>query len=81
VGAVDGEVVLDLCYAEDSVADVDMNIVMTGAGKYVEVQGTAEEHPFDRTQLDAMLQLAAAGIRDLIGQQRRLLAERAARGK
>ena len=81
VGVVEGGVVLDLCYAEDSIADVDMNIVMTGAGKFVEVQGTAEEHPFDRTQLDALLTLAAGGIRDLIGLQRKLLAERAAKGK
>jgi len=81
VGVVEGAAVLDLCYAEDSVADVDMNIVMTGAGKFVEVQGTAEEHPFDRTQLDALLALAAGGIRDLIGMQRKLLAERAALGK
>jgi ribonuclease PH len=81
VGLVDGGVALDLCYAEDSIADVDMNVVMTGAGKFVEVQGTAEEHPFDRAQLDALLSLAARGIQDLVGLQRKLQAERASRGK
>jgi ribonuclease PH len=80
VGIVGGAVVLDLCYAEDSIADVDMNVVMTGTGKFIEVQGTAEETPFDRSQLDAMLQLAASGIRDLIALQRKLLAERLAGG-
>jgi ribonuclease PH len=80
VGIVEGQVVLDLCYAEDAIAEVDMNIVMTGAGKFIEVQGTAEEAPFDRTQLDAMLQLAAGGIRDLIAIQRKLLAERSGGG-
>ena len=81
VGLVEGEVVLDLCYAEDSVAEVDMNVVMTGSGAYIEVQGTAEEKPFNRPQLDAMLQLAEGGIRDLIALQRKLLAERAAGAK
>ena len=76
VGVVDGQVVLDLCYSEDSVAEVDMNVVMTGAGKYVEVQGTAEDAPFDRSQLDAMIAAASAGIQDLVALQRRLLAER-----
>jgi ribonuclease PH len=76
VGVVDGQVVLDLCYAEDSVAEVDMNVVMTGAGKYVEVQGTAEDAPFDRAQLDAMIAAASTGIQDLVALQRRLLAER-----
>jgi len=78
VGVVDGQAVLDLCYAEDSIADVDMNVIMTGGGKFVEVQGTAEDSPFDRTQLDAMLRLASAGIQELVALQRRLLAERAA---
>jgi ribonuclease PH len=75
VGVVEGRVVLDLCYAEDSTADVDMNVVMTGAGKFVEVQGTAEDTPFDRPALDAMLGLAAQGVQELIALQRRLLAE------
>jgi len=75
---IDGRAVLDLCYAEDSVADVDMNVIMTGAGRFIEIQGTAEDTPFDRPQLDAMLALATAGIHDLIAVQRRLLAERVA---
>jgi ribonuclease PH len=53
-----------------------MNVVMTGAGKYVEVQGTAEDAPFDRSQLDAMIAVASTGIQDLVALQRRLLAER-----
>jgi len=81
VGIVEGQVVLDLCYAEDSIAEVDMNVVMTGAGKFIEVQGTAEENPFDRSQLDAMLHMAANGVQDLIAMQRKLLAERVASGK
>ena len=78
VGVVDGQPVLDLCYAEDSMADVDMNVIMTGGGRFIEVQGTAEDTPFDRSQLDAMLALAAIGIQELIALQRRLLAERVA---
>jgi ribonuclease PH len=81
VGVVEEKVVLDLCYAEDSVAEVDMNVVMTGSGKYIEVQGTAEENPFDGLHLDAMLKLAESGIRDLIALQRKLLAERTASAK
>jgi ribonuclease PH len=81
VGVVEGQVVLDLSYAEDAIADVDMNVVMTGTGKYIEVQGTAEDAPFDRSQLDSMLQLAASGIRELIATQRKLLGERLASGK
>lgn len=81
VGTVDGEVRLDLCYAEDSIAEVDLNVVMTGGGKFVEVQGTAEEQPFDRAQLDRMLVLAAGGIQELVGLQRRLVAERSAAGR
>lgn len=80
VGVVEGQVVLDLCYAEDAIADVDMNVVMTGSGKFIEVQGTAEEAPFDRSQLDAMLKLAGSGIQELIAMQRKLLAERLASG-
>ena len=78
VGVVEGQVVLDLCYAEDAIADVDMNVVMTGSGKFIEVQGTAEEAPFDRSQLDAMLKLAGSSIQELIAMQRKLLAERLA---
>lgn len=73
VGIVKGEPVLDLCYAEDSRADVDMNIVMTGRGKFVEVQGTAEEAPFSREDIDILLDLATNGISQLIGLQQKLL--------
>ncbi|HEY6053673.1 MAG TPA: ribonuclease PH [Gaiellaceae bacterium] len=62
IGIVDGEVLLDLDYSEDSRAEVDMNVVMTGAGDLVEVQATAEQVPFSRGQLDEMLDLAADGI-------------------
>ncbi len=65
VGIVDGRPVLDLCYEEDAGADVDCNVVMTGTGKLVEVQGTAEGEPFARGDLDAMLDLASAGIQRL----------------
>ncbi|MDQ1641723.1 MAG: ribonuclease [Actinomycetota bacterium] len=65
VGIVGGEPLLDLCYEEDVTAETDMNVVMTGAGAYVEVQGTAEGQPFDRAALDALLDLAAAGCTDL----------------
>jgi ribonuclease PH len=81
VGIVEGVPALDLCYVEDSIAEVDMNVAMTGSGKFIEVQGTAEEVPFDRAQLDALLKLAEAGVRELVGLQRRLVAERAAAGK
>jgi ribonuclease PH len=71
VGIVAGEPMLDLCYEEDVVADTDMNVVMTGDGAYVEVQGTAEAAPFDRKLLDAMLDLAATGCAELTDDQRR----------
>jgi len=71
VGIVAGEVVLDLPYLEDSKADVDMNVVGDEAGKLIEVQGTAEHGTFDRRQLDAMLDLASTGIRELAAAQRR----------
>ncbi|MHB1653491.1 MAG: ribonuclease PH [Desulfitobacteriaceae bacterium] len=70
VGKVNGEATLDLAYEEDSRAEVDMNIVMTGAGKFVEIQGTAEEIPFDREELDWFLMLAEKGIRELIEVQK-----------
>jgi ribonuclease PH len=76
VGIVGGRPVLDLNYAEDSTADVDMNIVMTGAGVFVEVQGTAEHAPFGKDRLDELLALAAAGIGRLVGLQRRALEAR-----
>jgi len=65
VGLVDGEARLDLCYEEDAGADVDFNVVMTGGGALVEVQGTAERSPFSREHLDDLLDLAAAGIAEL----------------
>src|SRR5579863_1579035 len=74
VGFVEGRALLDLNYAEDSKAQVDMNVVMTGEGKYVEVQGTAEGQPFARTELDRLLVLAKAGIDELIDRQRTTLA-------
>ncbi len=76
VGSVEGNLMLDLNYAEDSMADVDMNVVMTGAKKFVEVQGTAEEVPFDKEQLDRMLHLAMRGIEQLVDLQRQLLGAR-----
>lgn len=76
VGIVGGQPLLDLNYGEDSAADVDMNVVMTGVGEFVEVQGTAEHTPFDRRGLDALLGLAESGIRRLIELQRRALAKR-----
>jgi ribonuclease PH len=73
VGIVDGEVVLDLPYAEDARAEVDMNVVGGEDGALIEVQGTAERGTFDRKQLDAMLDLAADGIRQLAQVQRRVV--------
>jgi ribonuclease PH len=65
VGVVDGAPVLDLCYTEDVRAGTDMNVVVTGDGRFVEVQGTAEGSPFDRSELDALLDLAVGGCADL----------------
>ncbi len=76
VGIIDGEPRLDLNYAEDARADVDMNVVMTEGGRLVEVQGTAEGAPFARAELDKLLDLATAGVRELCRRQRQLLAER-----
>ena len=70
VGIVDGEPRLDLCYAEDVTAETDMNVVCTGDGEFVEVQGTAEREPFDRKLLDELLDLATAGCADLTRLQR-----------
>jgi ribonuclease PH len=75
VGLVDGEPRLDLCYEEDAGAEVDFNVVMTGEGSLVEVQGTAEGSPFSRSDLDHLLDLAAAGIADLSAIQRAALNE------
>jgi len=74
VGLVDGEPRLDLCYEEDAGAEVDCNIVMTGSGQLVEVQGTAEGAPFDRAELDALLDLATSGIVELTKVQQAALA-------
>ena len=65
VGVVDGSPMLDLCYTEDSAADTDMNVVMTGDGTFIELQGTAEGTPFDRKLLDELLDLGAAGCAQL----------------
>jgi ribonuclease PH len=73
VGIVDGQARLDLCYDEDAGADVDFNVVMTGGGQYVEMQGTAEGTPFSRGDLDALLDLASAGIADLTNIQQQIL--------
>ncbi|MCP5120693.1 MAG: ribonuclease PH, partial [bacterium] len=73
VGIVNGEPLLDLCYEEDSSADVDMNVVMTGGGKFVEVQSTAEKTPFDDTQLSLLVAMARDGIRDLTARQRAVI--------
>ncbi len=74
MGVVDGEPLLDLEYEEDVRADTDMNVVMTGDGRFVEVQGTAEGEPFDRDLLDRLLALAEAGCADLTRRQREALA-------
>jgi len=70
VGIVDGKPVVDLCYEEDSNADVDMNVVMTENGKFIEIQGTAEAAPFDDEQLATLLKEAKKGIKDLIQYQK-----------
>lgn len=70
VGIVDGEELLDLCYKEDSIAQVDFNVVMTGSGDFVEIQGTAEQQAFSQQQLLNMLDLAEQGINELIRIQR-----------
>ena len=75
VGIVDGEVVLDLDYAEDSRAEVDMNVVMNSKGEFIEIQGTAERNPFTRSQMDRLLDLAAGGIKELIAIQMGIIGE------
>ncbi|NQS77025.1 MAG: ribonuclease PH [Peptococcaceae bacterium] len=75
VGRLSGEVILDLCYEEDAAAEVDMNIVMTGAGHFVEIQGTGEEASFTRQEMDSMVDLAAMGIESLISAQKEALGE------
>jgi ribonuclease PH len=73
VGVVAGVPMLDLAYSEDSVAEVDMNIIKTGDGRFIEVQGTAEGAPFERDTLNQLLSLADEGIRQLIEQQREIV--------
>ena len=75
VGLIDGVALLDLPYSEDSRADVDFNVVMTGSGGLIEVQGTAEGRPFTRSQLDDLLDLASKGISEIVAAQRTILAE------
>lgn len=73
VGIINGSPRLDLCYEEDSIAEVDMNVVMTGSGEFVEIQGTAEGKPFKRSVLDELLKLAEEGISRLINIQKEVL--------
>ena len=73
VGIVKGEPLIDLCYSEDSAAEVDMNVVMTGSGKFVEIQGTAEGLPFSKDSLESLLKLAGEGINNLIGIQKQFM--------
>ena len=73
VGVIDGVSMLDLCYAEDSRAEVDMNVVMTGDGRFVEIQGTAEGMPFSRDQMDELVDLALKGGQELFALQRSVL--------
>jgi ribonuclease PH len=75
VGIIEGTTILDLAYVEDSAADVDMNVVCTGSGKFIELQGTAEREPFTREQMDEMVLLAEKGIAELFEKQRRVLAD------
>jgi ribonuclease PH len=73
-GVVNNELLLDLCYEEDAAAEVDLNVVMTGARKFVEIQGTAEGDPFDHETLIGLVDLAREGIEQLLAQQAALLA-------
>ena len=73
VGMLRSTALLDLCYEEDHQADVDMNLVMTGGGEFVELQGTAEQRPFNRDQLATMMQLGEQGIQELVGLQKKAL--------
>jgi ribonuclease PH len=75
VGIVNNTPLLDLCYEEDSIAEVDMNIVMTGSGNFVEIQGTAEGHPFSEDMMIRLLDLARTGIGKLIDLQKKLISD------
>ena len=73
VGIIDGKPALDLNYDEDSAAEVDMNVIMTGDGRFIEVQGTAEREPFGKNEMDSLLALAWCGIEELIGVEKKVL--------
>lgn len=73
MGIKDGKAYLDLNYAEDSTCDTDLNVVMTQAGGFIEIQGTAEDKPFTRAEADSMLSLAESGIRQIIEAQQQAL--------
>ena len=75
VGKVGGEIFVDLAYTEDSIAEVDMNIVMTGQGRYVEVQGTAERTPFAKQEMDQFMAIGWGGIQTLTALQKDLIGE------
>jgi ribonuclease PH len=75
VGIVDGTALLDLAYDEDSKAEVDMNFVKTGDGRFIELQGTAEGQPFDKRALDALMDLADSGIKSLIAMQKSVVGD------
>lgn len=73
VGIVNNELLLDLCYEEDCVADIDMNLVMTGRGKIIEVQATAEQLPVNRVEFNKMIELGAQGIEQIVGLEKKIL--------
>ena len=73
IGMVGGKILLDLCYEEDSRAEVDMNYVMTGSGKFIEVQGTAESAPFTKRQMERMAEIAQQGIKELLKAQKKVI--------
>jgi len=75
VGILDGNMLLDLCYEEDSKAEVDMNVIMTGSGEFIEIQGTAERKPFSKEKMDSMLDFAKRGIGELFSIQRKLVGD------
>lgn len=75
VGILDGNMLLDLCYEEDSKAEVDMNVIMTGSGEFIEIQGTAERRPFSKEKMDSMLDFAKKGIGELFTIQRKLVGD------
>lgn len=75
VGIINGEIMLDLCYEEDSNAQVDMNIVMTDSGQYIEIQGTGEQRPFSKEEMDKLLELGRKGIMELTALQKEVLQE------